>query len=102
MTSCSEPFQRDTEAVREQRRRREEGARAVARHDDQLLAWTEHSPPSETTRQGRDESRNFTGLKRDLERYVDGYNLDRPHHGRLTRGRIPADIAYGARKVRTR
>lgn len=44
----------------------------------------------------------FTGLKCDLERYVDDYNLDRPHHGCLTRGRIPADIVYGARKVRTR
>ena len=44
----------------------------------------------------------FTGLKRDLERYVDDYNFDRPHHGRLTQGRIPADIAYGANKVRPR
>ena len=44
----------------------------------------------------------FTGLKRDLERYLDGYNFDRVHHGRLTRGRIPADIVYGARKVRAR
>ena len=43
----------------------------------------------------------FTGLKRDLEHYVDDYNFDRPHHGRLTRGRIPADIVYGAAKVRT-
>jgi hypothetical protein len=31
----------------------------------------------------------FTGLKRDLEQYVDDYNFDRPHHGRLTRGRVP-------------
>ena len=44
----------------------------------------------------------FTGLKRDLEQYVDDYNFDRPHHGRLTRGRIPADIVYGARKMRAR
>ena len=44
----------------------------------------------------------FTGLKRDLERYIDDYNFDRPHHGRLTRGRIPGDIVYGARKVRAR
>ena len=44
----------------------------------------------------------FTGLKRDLDRYIDDYNFDRPHHGRLTRGRIPAEIVYGARKVKTR
>lgn len=42
----------------------------------------------------------FTGLKHDLERYIDDYNLDRPHHDRLTQGRIPADIAYGAPKAR--
>ena len=30
------------------------------------------------------------------------YNYDRVHHGRLTRGRIPADIIYGARKMETR
>jgi transposase InsO family protein len=44
----------------------------------------------------------FTGLKRDLERYLADYNFDRVHNGRLTRGRIPADIVYGADKVRTR
>ena len=30
------------------------------------------------------------------------YNHDRVHHGRLTRGRIPADIVYGARKMEPR
>jgi hypothetical protein len=30
------------------------------------------------------------------------YNRDRVHHGRLTRGRIPADIVYGARKMEAR
>jgi transposase InsO family protein len=44
----------------------------------------------------------FTGLQRDLDVYIDDYNHHRPHHGRLTRGRIPADIVYGARKVKTR
>jgi len=43
-----------------------------------------------------------TGLKRDLDRYLDYYNLDRAHTGRLTRGRIPAEIVYGANKVKTR
>jgi transposase len=44
----------------------------------------------------------LTGLKRDLDRYIHYYNHDRTHHGRLTRGRIPADIVYGANKVKTR
>ena len=44
----------------------------------------------------------FTGLKRDLDRYINYYDNDRTHHGRLTRGRIPADIVYGATKVKTR
>jgi transposase InsO family protein len=44
----------------------------------------------------------YTGLKRELERYLDDYNHDRVHHGRLTDGRIPADIVYGARKMEAR
>ena len=44
----------------------------------------------------------FTGLKRDLEQYIANYNFDRPHHGRLTRGRIPADIIHGAHKMEPR
>lgn len=42
------------------------------------------------------------GLRRELERYLSFYNHDRVHHGRLTRGRIPADIVYGARKMEAR
>jgi transposase InsO family protein len=42
------------------------------------------------------------GLRRELERYLAFYNHDRVHHGRLTRGRIPADIVYGARKMEAR
>jgi transposase InsO family protein len=44
----------------------------------------------------------FQGLKRELERYLAYYNFDRAHTGRLTRGRIPADIVYGAPKMETR
>lgn len=44
----------------------------------------------------------FTGLKRDLEQWLQYYDYDRTHNGRLTRGRIPAEIVYGARKVKTR
>jgi transposase InsO family protein len=43
----------------------------------------------------------FTGLARDLHEYLDTYNYDRPHHGRLTNGAIPADIIDPARKMRT-
>ncbi len=42
----------------------------------------------------------FTGLKRDLATYLDEYNYRRVHNGRLTRGRIPADIVYGATKMK--
>jgi transposase InsO family protein len=44
----------------------------------------------------------FTGLERDLAQYADEYNFRPVHNGRLTRGRIPADILYGANKVKTR
>jgi transposase InsO family protein len=44
----------------------------------------------------------YTGLRRELDRYLGDYNTDRVHHGRLTNGRIPADIVYGARKMETR
>jgi transposase InsO family protein len=44
----------------------------------------------------------FTGLRRELEEYLGYYNFDRVHHGRLTKGRIPADIVYGARKMEAR
>jgi transposase InsO family protein len=45
---------------------------------------------------------SFTGLRRDLETYLRYYNTDRVHHGRLTRGRIPADLVYGAHKMEAR
>jgi len=44
----------------------------------------------------------FQGLKRELEQYLRYYNFDRAHTGRLTLGRIPADIVYGARKMEAR
>ena len=43
----------------------------------------------------------LTGLQRDLDEYLDDYNFDRAHTGRLTQGRVPGDIVYGARKTRT-
>ncbi|MGH3093845.1 MAG: helix-turn-helix domain-containing protein [Gaiellaceae bacterium] len=42
----------------------------------------------------------FTSLKRELDRYLAYYDYDRVHHGLLTRGRIPADIVYGANKMK--
>ena len=44
----------------------------------------------------------YTGLKRELDTYLRFYNNDRTHHGRLTQGRIPADIVYRARKMDAR
>jgi transposase InsO family protein len=43
----------------------------------------------------------ITALKRDLEEYLGYYNTDRAHTGRLTKGRVPADIVFGARKMGT-
>ena len=40
-----------------------------------------------------------TALRQDLEQYLHTYNFDRAHTGRLTRGRVPAEIVYGARKM---
>ncbi|HZC14317.1 MAG TPA: integrase core domain-containing protein [Thermoleophilaceae bacterium] len=42
----------------------------------------------------------ITGLARDLDAYLETYNADRAHTGRLTGGRVPADIVFGARKTR--
>lgn len=44
----------------------------------------------------------LSGLRRELDTYLRFYNHDRVHHGRLTRGQIPADIVYGARKMELR
>jgi transposase InsO family protein len=44
----------------------------------------------------------YTGLRRELDSYLHYYNHDRVHHGRLTRGQIPADIIYGAHKMKPR
>jgi transposase InsO family protein len=41
----------------------------------------------------------FTALRRDLAAYIDYYNTDRTHHGRITQGRIPADLIDPARKM---
>jgi len=42
----------------------------------------------------------LTALQRDLVDYLHYYNFDRAHTGRLTKGRIPGEIVYGARKMR--
>jgi len=42
----------------------------------------------------------LTALQRDLVQYLGDYNFDRAHTGRLTQGRVPAEIVYGASKVR--
>lgn len=40
-----------------------------------------------------------TALTRDLDQYLTDYNHDRAHTGRLTQGRLPADIVFGAHKT---
>ena len=44
----------------------------------------------------------FTGVQRELARYLDYYNQHRAHTGRTTDGRCPADVLYGARKMEPR
>ena len=44
----------------------------------------------------------LAGLRRELDTYLRYYNYDRVHHGRLTQGRIPADIVYRAHKMEAR
>jgi transposase InsO family protein len=42
-----------------------------------------------------------TALAHDLTEYLQEYNYDRAHTGRITQGRVPADIVHGARKTST-
>lgn len=44
----------------------------------------------------------FTGLQRELANYLTFYNHQRAHTGRITAGRCPADLVYGARKMEPR
>lgn len=44
----------------------------------------------------------FSGLRGDLAHYLHDYNFNREHHGRITQGRRPADLVYGARKMEPR
>jgi transposase InsO family protein len=41
----------------------------------------------------------MTALAEDLDEYLLDDNHDRAHTGRLTQGRVPADIVFGARKT---
>jgi transposase InsO family protein len=41
----------------------------------------------------------FSGLRRELAAYLHDYNFDREHHGRITAGRCPAELVYGAHKM---
>jgi transposase InsO family protein len=43
---------------------------------------------------------SYGGLRRDLAEYVQLYNTDRTHNGRITKGRIPTDIIDPAHKMR--
>jgi len=41
----------------------------------------------------------LSALKRDLDAYLRYYNHDRVNTGRFAKGRIPADIVFGANKM---
>src|SRR5207247_11446433 len=43
----------------------------------------------------------ITALRRDLDEYLDQLNYERAHNGPPTKGRVPADIVFGARKMGT-
>ena len=42
----------------------------------------------------------YMGLRRELVRYLETYNHDRAHNGRLTRGRTPAEVLGAAKMFR--
>jgi transposase InsO family protein len=44
----------------------------------------------------------YTSLRRELDRYLITYNTDRPHHARITQGRIPIHLIDPAHKMRAR
>jgi len=44
----------------------------------------------------------YSGLRADLAEYLELYNTDRAHTGRITKGRIPTDIIDPAHKMRPR
>jgi transposase InsO family protein len=41
----------------------------------------------------------YRGLQRELDAYLQLYNHHRAHTGRITQGRVPADLVYGATKM---
>ena len=44
----------------------------------------------------------YRGLQRELRAYLDEYNWRRAHTGRITAGRCPAELVYGAHKMEPR
>ena len=44
----------------------------------------------------------LAGLRRELAEYLELDNFRRAHTGRLTKGAVPADLVYGARKMEPR
>ena len=77
----------------------------VDHHDSDHLSSAARFGPSSTESPRRLHAAHanlasYTGLRRELEHYLADYNCDRVHPGRLTNGRIPAAIVYGARKMK--
>jgi transposase InsO family protein len=44
----------------------------------------------------------YRGLQRELDAYLNLYNNYRAHTGRITQGRVPAELVYGANKTEPR
>ena len=56
-------------------------------------------PPSPTQTDVEARARaQMTALQRDLDEYLTEYNYHRARTGRLTQGRVPANIVFGASK----
>lgn len=65
-------------------------------------SWAElHASPRQPSSRALLGSRAMA-LERDLVQYLEYYNFDRARTGRLTKGHVPGEIVYRARKVRRR
>jgi transposase InsO family protein len=80
----------------EQRRIRAGRPRTATSNGSSSRSWRNAGDP----RFARSLVPKLTALQRDLVDYLRYYNFDRAHTGRLTKGRVPGEIVYGANKMR--
>ena len=88
--------------------------RGARRAPDQDPAWAPADQRACRTRAPHDPRRvrrpvfarllylRYRGLQRELDAYLHIYNHHRADTGRITQGRCPADLVYGARKMKPR